>query len=88
MSEPIITMTREPVIINDKRVDVGSIVLAGIDVGDYPDYSDAYVEYAEYEDGRGLTENECELLHNYYPDLIYNLVAEEACNRAEPYYLD
>ena len=44
------------IIINDKEVDPGSIVIAGIDPRDYPDFADAYVEYAETVNGYGLTE--------------------------------
>jgi len=35
-----------------------NIELGGVDSSDYPDFSDAFVQYAEYEDGTPLTEDE------------------------------
>lgn len=67
------------IIINDKEVDPGSIVIAGIDPRDYPDFADAYVEYAETVNGYGLTEAECELLQDYYSDVVYEQIIDQAC---------
>ena len=41
---------------------VTNIVLDGVDMTDYPDFCDAYVESAEKLDGTPLTENELEEL--------------------------
>ena len=87
MSGPIITMTREAVLIRGKRVDVGSIEVDGVDAGDYPDYCDAYVMRATFEDGEQLTDSDCEALHDQYSDLVYDIVAEVACDMAQPYYI-
>lgn len=43
-------------------VDYGSIELDGIDPDDYPDFVDAYVTSAEFEDGTPLSEQELEQL--------------------------
>jgi hypothetical protein len=67
------------IIINEKEVDLGSIVIDGIDPRDYPDFSDAYVEYAESVNGYGLTEAECELLQDKYSDIIYDLIIDQLC---------
>ena len=67
------------IIINDKEVDPSSIVIAGIDPRDYPDFADAYVEYAETVNGYGLTEAECELLQDYYSDVVYDQIIDQAC---------
>jgi hypothetical protein len=48
----------EAVTLGGKPVDVGSIEIEDIDTADYPDFSDAYIAYAEFEDGTPLTEEE------------------------------
>ena len=35
-----------------------NIELSGVDTKDYPDFSDAYIAYAEYANGTPLTDNE------------------------------
>ncbi len=45
---------------NGKSVDVKSIEIDNIDKGDYPDFSDAYISYAEYVDGTPLNDIELE----------------------------
>lgn len=47
---------------NGKPVDIRSIEIDGIDTEDYPDFVDAYITYAEYEDGTPLTDEE---LHDF-----------------------
>lgn len=41
-------------------VNYDSIEIDGIDTDDYPDFSDAYISYAEFEDGTPLTQQELE----------------------------
>ena len=57
-----------------KKFDYSKIsnVLASIDTRDYPDFSDAYIEYAEYDD-REMTDEELELL-NDDRDYVYDAV--------------
>ena len=43
-----------------KFSEVTKIELGGVDMNDYPDFCDAYVEYAEKLDGTPLTDNELE----------------------------
>jgi len=76
------------IIINEKEVDIGTIEIGGIDPSDYPDFADAYVEYAESVNGYGLTEAECELLQDKYSDIIYDLIIDQVCASAEPNYPD
>mgnify|MGYP000322785240 FL=1 len=45
-----------------KFSEVTNIELGGVDMNDYPDFCDAYVESAEKLDGTPLTENELEEL--------------------------
>jgi hypothetical protein len=48
-----------------KLINYKSIQIDGVDTKDYPDFCDAYVSYAEYEDGTKLTDEECEGLSEY-----------------------
>ena len=48
--------------INNKTVDMSSIEIDGIDTDDYPDFCDAYISKAKFEDGTELTDTELELL--------------------------
>lgn len=41
-----------------RQVNWKSIEIGGVDASDYPDFADAYIEYAEYEDGTPLTDDE------------------------------
>lgn len=59
--------------INGKLVNSSSIVLDGVDKADYPDFCDAYVEYAEFADGNPLTEIELMMFEDNYPELVNEL---------------
>ena len=58
--------------------DLTDIEIAGIDMNDYPDFCDAYVEYAEKADGTPLTDAEidalyeCEDTHAYVNENAYS----------------
>ena len=47
------------------KINIGSIEFDGIDHNDYPDYVDAYISYAEFEDGTALNDDQLELLTSY-----------------------
>jgi hypothetical protein len=64
----------EGMMINGKSVDIGSIEIEGIDTRDYPDFSDAYAVYAEFEDGTPLTDSELDELNDNYGDVIHELI--------------
>ena len=51
-------LLKEQVSLNGKPVNIRSIEIEGIDRNDYPDFVDAYITYAEYEDGTPLTDEE------------------------------
>ena len=57
-----------------KCVDVGSIEIDGINTRDYPDFSDAYVSAAKWNDGTDLTEAELDELQDQHGDLVYEKV--------------
>ena len=49
---------KEGASLDGKQVNLQSIEIDGIDMEDFPDFVDAYITYAEYEDGTPLTEEE------------------------------
>ena len=51
-------------------------VITNIDMRDYPDFCDAYVESAKYEDGTPLTDDELEDLRAQNFDEFYELINE------------
>ena len=62
--------------INIMKIDVNKlekIEVDGIDIGDYPDFVDAFISYAEI-DGVELTDEQLDELNENYPDLIYDAV--------------
>jgi len=59
-------------------VDVGSIEIEGIDGRDYPDFSDAFVSKANWDDGTPLSEDELNQLQDQHPDLIYRKTSDTA----------
>lgn len=48
----------------------------GVDPSDHPDYSDAFVIYAEHKDGTPATEKECEEIEasDYYDEMYQTLI--------------
>lgn len=58
-----------------RQVDMGSIVLSGVDTGDYPKFVDAYISEASWEDGQELTDRELDDI-NEDSDLIHELVSD------------
>jgi hypothetical protein len=56
--------------INDKIVDRSSIEIDGIDTQDYPDFCDAYISYAQFDDSVELNDKELEILQEkLYEDM-------------------
>lgn len=51
-----------------------SVQIDGVNTSDAPDFVDAYLIYAEYENGIELTEVELERATEENPDLIYEKV--------------
>lgn len=45
-----------------KNINYNSVKVEGIDMNDYPDFTDAFITFAEYENGTELTENEMDKL--------------------------
>ena len=51
---------------------IDNIELDGIDVNDYPDFSDAYIVFADY-DGEAMTDAQIDILNEDY-DFIHDCV--------------
>jgi len=57
---------------------VTNVEIAGVEMYDYPDFCDAYVEYAEKLDGTPLSDteldtlNECDDTHSYVNENAYS----------------
>ena len=54
-------------------IDRGSIELDGIDMDDYPDFVDAFIGAANFEDGTPLTDKELDQLNDEMADEIHDL---------------
>jgi len=59
--------------INGHNVKFASLEISDVDSTDYPDFCDAYISYAEYENGIELTEDELEQLGDEYPEIVNEL---------------
>ena len=62
--------------INGKKVDKGSFEVDGIDYNDHPDYVDAYISAATFEDGEKLSDVELDELNDKYTDVVYDAVMD------------
>jgi len=67
-------LLKEEVSLNGKPVDVSSIEIDNIDMDDFPDFVDAYIVAADYEDGTPLTDEELEQFQEENYDLVGELI--------------
>ena len=60
----------------NKKINANSLEFEGVKASDYPDFTDAFVVYAEYEDGTELTEAEIEEIDisDYYDEMYQSLI--------------
>jgi hypothetical protein len=56
--------------IDNRYVDLRSIELEDVFARDYPDFVDAYISYAEFEDGAELTSEQIEYIQEEWPELV------------------
>ncbi len=59
---------------NNKQVNLNSIEIEDIDTNDYPDFVDAFVVYAEWDDGTEMTDRE--IVENIDGNTLYDLILE------------
>jgi len=55
----------------------------GVEGSDYPDFSDAFFSYAEYEDGTPLNDEELEQLGDENGEMINQLAQDKFNNEAD-----
>jgi len=67
-------LLKEGIEFNGKTVNIRSIDIDGIDTEDYPDFVDAYITYAEYEDGTPLTDEELVQFQEENYDIVGELI--------------
>jgi len=67
-------LLKEEVSFNGKPVNVGSVEIDGIDTDDYPDFVDAYIAAAEYEDGTPLSDEELMQFQEENYDLVSQMI--------------
>ena len=60
----------EGITFNKKMVDINTLEVDGVDSKDYPDFCDAYFDFAEFTDGTVLTEGELVDFQNENLDLL------------------
>lgn len=63
---------RDPKTGNMKEINWQSLKFEDINPADHPDYTDAYVSYAEYKDGTALTDDDMERLQHTHPQDVHN----------------
>lgn len=56
------------------NVDISSIEIDGIDKRDYPDFSDAFISYAENREGHELSDEQLEFLNDEHYDIVSELI--------------
>ena len=67
-------LLKEEIEFNGRPVSVGSIEIDGIDTDDYPDFVDAYITSADYEDGTPLTDEELQAFQEENYDLVSQMI--------------
>ena len=70
--------------VNGKAVNVRSLELDDVDPRDYPDFSDAYFSYGEFQDGTELSDDELEQLTDEHGDLVNELAHDSFYESAPP----
>lgn len=71
--EPAMAEGMSAIELDGRTIDTRTIELDGVDHRDYPDFSDAYFSYAEFDDGTPLDDQELERLTDQHPDLVNEL---------------
>lgn len=63
-------------VLNGRQVKVSTIEIENVDMCDYPDFCNAFIGYAEFENGEELTEDEKLELENKNRDIVNTLAHE------------
>ena len=65
---------------------VKNLNISGVDYSDYPDFCDAFFDYAEWENGTPLTDHELKLLTEQYCAIVNEMACENVIEAAESAY--
>lgn len=66
----VMDMLEEDLVISGKKVDMDSLEFDDVDYRDAPDFSDAFVTKAYFEDGTALTDEQVEFLEQNFHDAV------------------
>lgn len=72
------------IVLDGRQVNNDSIQIDGVDMDDYPDFSDAYIAYAEFEDGTPLSEDELMRLEEENYGIVNDLAHDSLHEVKEP----
>lgn len=61
-----------------KNRKVVNLEVDGVDLGDYPDFADAYFSYGCYEDGTELTDEELNELTDSHGDIVNQMAFDSS----------
>lgn len=59
------------------KVDMDTVEIEDIDMGDYPDFVDAFFSYAEDHRGRELTDDELDAFNDAHYDLTNEIIHDQ-----------
>lgn len=59
------------------KVDYNSIEIEDIDMRDYPDFSDAFISYAEDHRGKALSDEELDVLNDEHYDIVGEIIFDK-----------
>ena len=62
--------------LNGMAILTDSLVVDGIDMSDYPDFCDAYFDFARFADGTVLSDDQLDELTDKYRDELYDRVID------------
>ena len=65
------------IMVDGKPVNIDSIELDDVKDWDRPDFADAYASYAEFEDGKKLTDKQLDELTDKHPGVINQIANEQ-----------
>ncbi len=63
-------------IVDLNEIDESTIVVGGIDMKDYPDFADSFIQYAEFKDGTPLTDEQLDILNDDFC-FVYKMVLRQ-----------
>jgi hypothetical protein len=58
------------IFINNKSIDLASLIVDDVFDYDYPDYVDAYIASGSYTDGTSISDDDLDFLGDDNPDLV------------------